>query len=106
MVPEDQMTPDQLKIRAMVEKWREVRLYDREQAEAELDAEWLTAYNKFHDDYQQSMARMLEIKEKLGPVIEPPKIQKKGKKQRKRDLFALKTARVASMRKSFGVKSV
>ena len=95
-VPTEDMTADQLKIRNMVEKWRMVRLYDRAQAEAELDEEWLTAYNKYHEKYAKDIELMLEIKAKVAVMIEPPRIEKKGKKQRKRDIFAKKQAREAA----------
>ena len=97
LVPVEDMTADQFKIRDMVDKWRVVRLYDRAQAEAELDEEWMTAYNKYHEAYQQQMERMMEIKEKVAVMIEPPKIEKKGKKQRKRDIFAKKQARESAV---------
>jgi hypothetical protein len=91
------MTADQLKIRDIVDKWRVVRLMDRTHAEAELDEEWMAAYNKYHEAYQQQIERMVEIKEKVAVMIEPPKIEKKGKKQRKRDMFARKQAREAAI---------
>jgi hypothetical protein len=101
LVPVEDMTADQLKIRDIVDKWRVVRLMDRAQAEAELDEEWMTAYNKYHEAYQQQIERMMEIKEKVAVMIEPPKIEKKGKKQRKRDMFARKQTReAAAARKS------
>jgi hypothetical protein len=94
IAPED-MTTDQLKIKDIVDKWRVVRFMDRAEAEAELDEEWLTAYNKFHEEYVSHMELMMEIKEKVAVMIEPPRIERKGKKQRKRDLYAKKMAREA-----------
>jgi hypothetical protein len=63
-------------------------IMDRAQAEAELDEEWMAAYNKYHENYSKHIELMMEIKEKVAVMIEPPKIEKKGKKQRKRDIFA------------------
>jgi hypothetical protein len=97
LVPVEDMTADQLKIKDMVDKWRVVRLMDRAHAEAELDEEWMTAYNKYHENYNKHMELMKEIKEKVAVMIEPPKIEKKGKKQRKRDIFAKKQARDAAI---------
>jgi hypothetical protein len=96
-VPVEDMTADQLKIKDMVDKWRVVRLMDRAQAEAELDEEWMAAYNKYHENYNKHIELMMEIKEKVAVMIEPPKIEKKGKKQRKRDIFAKKQAREAAI---------
>jgi hypothetical protein len=96
-VPVEDMTADQLKIKDMVDKWRVVRLMDRAQAEAELDEEWMAAYNKYHENYSKHIELMMEIKEKVAVMIEPPKIEKKGKKQRKRDIFAKKQAREAAI---------
>mmetsp|Transcript_7817 Transcript_7817/g.12242 ORF Transcript_7817/g.12242 Transcript_7817/m.12242 type:complete len:162 (-) Transcript_7817:48-533(-) len=96
MVPKDQMTPDQLEILGIQEKWNEYRHYSREEAASKLEGEWLEAYNRYYEGYDKDMEFMLEIKEKVAKMIEPPKVAKKGKKQRKRDLWAKKQAQAAA----------
>lgn len=96
MIPEADMSEEQLKIRGMVDKWHEVRMLTREEAAAQLDGEWLEAHTRFYDKYDADMELMLEIKEKVATMIEPPQIQKKGLKQRKRDKWARVQAREAA----------
>ena len=57
-------------------KWSEIRHLDREEAEKTLDGEWLEAYNRFYEKYDDDMTRMTEIVEKLETMIEPPKVAK------------------------------
>lgn len=96
MIPEADMSEEQLKIRGMVDKWHEVRMLTREEAAAQLDGEWLEAHTRFYDKYDADMELMLEIKEKVATMIEPPQVQKKGLKQRKRDKWARVQAREAA----------
>jgi hypothetical protein len=91
------MTSDQKEIKRMVEKWREVKLMDRVDAEANLDSEWLEAYNRFHEKYAQDMELMMEIKEKVAKMVEPARVEKKGTKQRKRDASQSVVARAAAL---------
>ena len=37
MIPEEEMTPDQLEIKGICEKWSEIRHMDREEAQEKLD---------------------------------------------------------------------
>jgi hypothetical protein len=87
------MSPQQLEIKAIQDKWISIRLLSREEAEKTLEGEWLEAYNRFFEKYDDDMTRMNEIAEKVQKQIEPPKVLKKTKGQRKRDLFAVQTAR-------------
>jgi hypothetical protein len=89
------MSPDQLKIKDIQEKWAEIRLMDREEAEKTLEGEWLEAYNRFFEKYDDDMTRMTEIAEKVQKMIEPPRAPKKSKGQRKRDLYAKVLQRAA-----------
>jgi hypothetical protein len=89
------MSPQQLEIKAIQDKWGEIRLLSREEAEKTLEGEWLEAYNRFFEKYDDDMTRMLEIADKVQKQIEPPKAQKKTKGQQKRDRFAVKMAREA-----------
>eukprot|EP00545_Synedropsis_sp_CCMP1620_P014893 CAMPEP_0119010132 /NCGR_PEP_ID=MMETSP1176-20130426/4810_1 /TAXON_ID=265551 /ORGANISM="Synedropsis recta cf, Strain CCMP1620" /LENGTH=135 /DNA_ID=CAMNT_0006962745 /DNA_START=46 /DNA_END=453 /DNA_ORIENTATION=+ len=96
MIPEADMDEKQLEIKKVVDTWRTARLLTREEADAQLEGEWLEAYNRFHEKYDADMELMLEIKEKVARMIEPPVVAKKGNKQRKRDKFAKSQAREAA----------
>ena len=90
------MTADQREILRIQEKWSEVRLLSREEAKSTLEGDWLDAYNRFHEKYDNDMTQMMEIAEKLQKMIEPPKVAKKSEGQRKRDRYAKVVAREAA----------
>lgn len=92
-VPEAQLTAGQVEIKQVQEKWNAIRLMSREEAQGKLEGEWLEAYNRFYGKYDEDMARMEEIVEKLQKSIDPPKLEKKSKSQKKRDAYARKVAR-------------
>jgi hypothetical protein len=94
-LPEDQMSPNQLEIKAVQDKWSEIRHLSREEAQSTLEGEWLEAYNRFFEKYDDDMVRMTEIATKLEFMIQPKKLEKKTKGQRKRDLYAVKMEREA-----------
>lgn len=89
------MSETQLEIKQISDKWAEVRLLSREEAEATLDEKWLEAYNRFFEKYEDDMTRMTEYAERIIKSIEPPKIQKKSKGQVRRDKWAKIQAREA-----------
>ena len=93
------LTADALEIRKIQKKWTEIRHMDRAEAEKELDGEWLEAYNRFYEKYDDDMTRMTEIAEKLEKMIEPPKVEKKSKGQKRRDAYAKVLAREAARAK-------
>lgn len=90
------MSSDQLEIKKIQEKWNEIRHLDREEAQKTLEGEWLEAYNNFYEKYDDDMTRMTEIAEKVQKMIEPPKVEKKTKGQKRRDAYARKLAREAA----------
>jgi hypothetical protein len=92
-LPDDILSDGQKEIREIQKKWDEIRLLSREEAQKTLDGEWLEAYNRFFEKYDDDMTRMTEIAEKVQSFIEPAKMEKKTKGQRKRDLYATKVAR-------------
>lgn len=92
-LPEDILSDGQKEIREIQKKWSEIRLLDREEAQKTLDGEWLEAYNRFYEKYDDDVTRMTEIAEKVQSFIEPRKVEKKTKGQKKRDLYATKVAR-------------
>mmetsp|Transcript_110973 Transcript_110973/g.318869 ORF Transcript_110973/g.318869 Transcript_110973/m.318869 type:complete len:130 (-) Transcript_110973:105-494(-) len=92
-ISEENMTSDQKEIRDIQNKWNEIRLLDRETAQKELSGEWLEAYNRYFEKYDDDMQRMSEYTQRLEKMIEPPKVAKKTKGQRKRDAYARVLAR-------------
>ena len=95
-LPDDQLSDDQKEIRGIQEKWNEVRHLSREEAQNTLEGEWLEAYNRFFEKYDDDMTRMTEIAEKVQKMIEPPKVEKKTKGQKRRDAYARKMARAGN----------
>lgn len=95
MLSEDEMSPDMLKMEKIRQKWSEIRHMDKEQA-AELDGEWKEAYDRYFEKYHSDMDSMEEIAQTLKKIIDPPKVQRKTKGQRKRDAFAKVQAREAA----------
>jgi hypothetical protein len=89
------MTADQLEIKKISDKWAEVRHMSKEEAES-LDGDWKDAYNRFFTKYDEDMERMNQIADMLKKAIEPPRIAKKSKSQKKRDRFAIVQAREAA----------
>jgi len=57
------------------------------------EPEWKEAHARFFETYNTDMEKMEEIAGKLQKMIEPPKIEKKTKGQRKRDAYAKVVAR-------------
>jgi hypothetical protein len=92
-LPEDQLSESQKEIKAVQNKWTEIRHLTREEAKEQLEGEWLEAHTRFFDQYDSDMERMEEIINKLEKQIEQPRIQKKTKGQKRRDAFARKMAR-------------
>jgi len=89
------MSADQMEIKTVAEKWSKVRLMDREEAN-KLEPEWKEAYDRFYEKYDADMVKMQEIAAKVQKMIEPPKVEKKTKGQRKRDMWAKKQALAAA----------
>jgi hypothetical protein len=79
------------------EKWSEVRMMSREEAD-KLEPEWLEAYNRYFAKYDEDMTKMTEIATKIQKMIEPPKLQRKTDGQRRRDKYAKILARQEARR--------
>jgi hypothetical protein len=92
-LPVDEMSANQLEIKKIQDTWSEIRHLSREEAQNTLEGEWLEAYNRFFEKYDDDMVRMTEIAEKVQKMIQPEKLEKKTKGQRRRDLYATKVAR-------------
>ena len=95
-VDEKEMTADQKKMTEIAQKWKEVRMMSVDEVE---DPEWKEAHIRFYEKYNSDMEKMQEIAVKVQKLIEPPKVEKKTKGQRKRDAFAKKQARAAARAK-------
>lgn len=91
-VSEDEMDDDRKKILEIQQKWTEIRHLDREEAQKTLEGEWLEAYNRYYEQYDEHMERGQEIMDKLKNYYEPPLVEKKTKGQKKRDAYARKMA--------------
>lgn len=76
---------------AKAERWNEIRLLSDEDAEAQLSGEELESFKEYHAENKADIVKMKGITEMMLKSLEPPKIQPKGKKQRKRDKFVLQT---------------
>jgi hypothetical protein len=88
LLPEEEMSPAQKEIASIQARWNVVRHMSKEEVDAMDDAtdgEWKAAYYRYYERYHNDMEKMTEIVTKLQAMIEPPRIQKKSKAQRKRD---------------------
>ncbi|KAL3942968.1 MAG: hypothetical protein SGBAC_002919 [Bacillariaceae sp.] len=92
-LPEDMVSDSRKEIQDIQDKWNEIRHLDREEAEKTLDGDWLEAYNRFYEKYDDDMTRMEEIVKNLESMIEPPKVAKKTLGQKRRDAYARKLER-------------
>ena len=92
---DDLKTSETKEIESIQEKWNEVRLMSKEEA-ANLEPEWKEAYDRFYEKYDSDLEKMMEITDKLQKMIEPPRVEKKTKGQRKRDAWAKVQAREAA----------
>ena len=81
---------------AAAERWREIRLFSDEEAEAQLEGEELENWQNYHQAVKDDIEKMKQIAEMMMKSVEPPRIQPKGKKQRKRDKWAKIQAREAA----------
>lgn len=88
LLPEEEMSPAQKEIASIQARWNLVRHMSKEEVDAlddATDGEWKAAYNRYYERYHNDMEKMTEIVTKLQGMIDPPRIQKKSKSQRKRD---------------------
>ena len=83
-------------ITAIKDKWKAAKLMSREDAEANLEPEYLEAYNRYYEDWNKDIELMTEICTYLDKQLNPPKVPKKSKNQVKRDKWAKVQARAAA----------
>lgn len=72
------------------ERWTEIRVLSQEEADAQLSGEELEAYNRYHAEIREGVAKLEDIAKLMLKSLEPPTVKPKGKKQRKRDKWARK----------------
>jgi hypothetical protein len=77
-------------------RWREIRLLSDEDAEAQLEGEELETWKEYHQNVKDDIEKMKQVADMMMKSVEPPRIQPKGKKQRKRDRWAKVVARDAA----------
>lgn len=95
-MPEDR-TEESLANEVKANRWKEIRLLSDEEAEKQLTGEELESFTTYHANIKEDMQKMKEIATMMLKSLEPPKIQSKGKKQRKRDKWA-KKVKIAEVR--------
>lgn len=90
-MPEER-TQQSLDNEAKAIRWKEIRILSDEEAEAQLSGDELESYKSYHQAIKDDMVKMTEIAKMMLKSLEPPRVQPKGKKQRKRDKWAKKVA--------------
>jgi hypothetical protein len=86
-----------LERQAKAERWAEIRILSKEEAEAQLSGEELEEYKRYYVELDEDMAKMQDIAKLMLKSLEPPTVKPKGKKQRKRDKWAKKQQREAAI---------
>eukprot|EP01083_Nonionella_stella_P002077 5968_1 len=80
-----------------LERWGEIRAMTAEEAAANLEGEELETYNAYYAEVREGVLKMQELaKIMMEDVDKASGIPPKTKGQRKRDMFAKKTARAAA----------
>lgn len=78
-------------------RWNEIRFLTDEEAEAQLEGDELESYKGYHSECKEGLNKLKGVAEMMLKSLDIPQIQPKGKKQRKRDKWAL-SQRVAAAR--------
>lgn len=93
----DEPTAATIENQSKADRWSEIRLLSDEEAEAQLSGDELESYKGYHSEVKEGIEKLKGISEMMLKSLEPPRIQPKGKKQRKRDKWA-KTKAIAEAR--------
>eukprot|EP00567_Pseudictyota_dubia_P018434 CAMPEP_0197434212 /NCGR_PEP_ID=MMETSP1175-20131217/1969_1 /TAXON_ID=1003142 /ORGANISM="Triceratium dubium, Strain CCMP147" /LENGTH=139 /DNA_ID=CAMNT_0042962843 /DNA_START=73 /DNA_END=492 /DNA_ORIENTATION=+ len=91
-IAESEMTPEQLEIAQLADRWAEIRLYSDEEAQEKLSGEELEAYTRYHTKIKEDIEKMKTIAEMMVKSVEIPQVAKKSKTQKKKDAWARKQA--------------
>ena len=94
-MPEER-TQESLENEAKANRWKEIRLLSDEEAEKQLSGDELESFQTYHSAVKEDIEKMTQIATMMLKSLEPPKVQPKGKKQRKRDAWAKKKAIAAA----------
>eukprot|EP00566_Odontella_aurita_P037154 CAMPEP_0113564600 /NCGR_PEP_ID=MMETSP0015_2-20120614/21709_1 /TAXON_ID=2838 /ORGANISM="Odontella" /LENGTH=123 /DNA_ID=CAMNT_0000466699 /DNA_START=313 /DNA_END=681 /DNA_ORIENTATION=+ /assembly_acc=CAM_ASM_000160 len=86
-IAESDMTPEQLEITQLTDRWVEIRLYSDEEAQEKLSGEELEAHTRYHQTIKDDIEKMKVIAEMMVKSVEIPQVAKKSKTQRKKDAW-------------------
>jgi len=73
--------------KAKSDRWREIKVLSDEEAEKQLSGEELEIFKTYHKDFKEDIDKTKQVVTMLMKDLDPPRIQPKGKNQRKRDKF-------------------
>ena len=89
-MPTEDRTQESLDNEVKANRWKEIRLLSDEEAKKTLSEEELEQFNTYHTDIKEDLNKMKDIATMMLKSLEPPQVQPKGKKQRKRDAWVIK----------------
>merc|ERR1711966_132133 len=93
----DEASPEQAADMDYAQRWGEIKILSREDADSTLSGDELEAYNNYHQHVSDDIARMSQIAEMFVNNLEKKKeMTPKTKGQRKRDKWAQVQAREAA----------
>eukprot|EP01083_Nonionella_stella_P222378 793626_1 len=84
----DEPTAAGLEAQSKAERWSEIRLLSDEEAEAQLSGDELESYKGYHAEAKEGIDKLKGVAEMMLKSLEPPRVEPKSKKQRKRDKWA------------------
>lgn len=93
----DEPTAATLENQAKADRWNEIRFLSDEEAEAQLSGDELESYTGYHAEVKEGLEKLKGVSQMMLKSLEPPRVQPKGKKQRKRDKWAI-TKKIAEVR--------
>jgi len=88
----DEPTAQTLENVSKAERWKEIRFLSDEEAVAQLSGDELESYQGYHAEAKEGIEKLKSIAQLMMKSVEPPVVPPKGKKQRKRDRWAIKKA--------------
>ena len=74
------------------DRWREIKGLSDVKAEQQLSGDKLETFKQYHADFKEDLEKTKQVVTMLMKDLDPPKVQPKGKNQRKRDKFAREQA--------------
>mmetsp|Transcript_18650 Transcript_18650/g.25698 ORF Transcript_18650/g.25698 Transcript_18650/m.25698 type:complete len:135 (-) Transcript_18650:175-579(-) len=98
-IPDEERTPEQMEIKAKMDRWAEIRLMSDEEAKENLSGDELESVLSNNKAIKEDIDKMRQLAEMMLKSVEPPKVAPKTKGQRKRDKWARKQALEAARAK-------